>query len=120
MTDIVATDVVYTVLEENILDNGNLSVVVEIKFGNGTLTYPTGGIPLTRGKMGLPRHIKSLLLIDPESSDGLVYKFDLDNEKLRIYQGDYSVSTDGPLIELVGGSATPALDRIITAQVEGY
>jgi hypothetical protein len=48
-----------------------------------------------------------------------VYKYDLTNTKVRIYQGDNDNAADAPLIELVGGAATPAAASLI-ASVIGF
>ena len=55
-------------------------------FGDGALTYPSGGIPLTAGKLGTPNQIRSLIITSPASADGLTYKYDQANNKIRIYK----------------------------------
>lgn len=108
MADIAAGDVTYTLLKQSIGESGYKHYVFTVAFGNGSLTYPSGGVPLTAGKLGCPNQIIKLNLFSPASANGLVYKYDAANNKVRIYQGDYSEAADGPLVELAGGSATPA------------
>lgn len=120
MADIVAGDVTYTVVDETIDDGpGYRSNIVDITFGDGVDTYPSGGVPLTKAKLGMPAVIKSFSLSDPASANGFIYKYDDANEKIRIYQGDNDNVADAPLIELVGGAAQPAA-ATVTAHVRGY
>lgn len=108
MADIAAADVTYTLVKQSIGESGYKNYVFTVAFGNGTLTYPANGVPLTAAKLGCPNQIISLSVFSPASANGLVYKYDAANNKVRVYQGDYSESADGPLVELAGGSATPA------------
>jgi hypothetical protein len=78
-----------------------------ISFGDGAKTYPAGGIPLSPQTIGFRDHILNLLFVDEANSNGYVYKYDLANSKIRIYQGDYTNVAAAPLIEL-SGAATPA------------
>lgn len=107
MPDIAASDVTYTV--GNRFHQPSMGYVneVTVAFGNGTLTYPAGGVPLTKARMGCPASL-DFVLTDPGSANGFLYKFDKVNEKIRIYQGDNDNAGDAALIELVGGAATPA------------
>lgn len=108
MADIAASDVTYTLVKSRKEESGNKVINLTVAFGNGSLTYPTGGVPLTAAKMGCPSSIISCMLNSPASSNGFLYKYDLANNKLRIYQGDNDNAGDAALIELVGGAATPA------------
>lgn len=56
-----------------------------ISFGNGALTYPTGGVPLTKGKMGCPRVLRSLKILETNAV-GYVLEFDVSAEKLRMFR----------------------------------
>lgn len=88
MSAILSTDVTYTIDRSRGegFDHG-YQTKVNIAFGNGALTYPAGGIPLTMGKMGPFRQsILSLLMSDASSADGYLYKWDSVNNKIRIYQ----------------------------------
>jgi len=86
MADIGATDVTYTVVKQRKEESSNKVVNLTVAFGNATLTYPSGGIPLTAGKMGAPNNIVSVVIDSPASADGLVYKYDKANNKIRLYQ----------------------------------
>ena len=118
MADIAAGDVTYTLVKQRKEDSGNKVINLTVAFGNGTLTYPSGGIPLTAAKMGCPNQIISCMLNSPASSNGFVYKYDLTNNKL-IYQGDNDNSADAALIELVAATDTPAA-ATLALQVTGW
>lgn len=52
----------------------------------GGKTYPAGGIPLVKGKLGCPATIQRFLLMDAGSSSGQVAKYDLSANAIRLYQ----------------------------------
>ncbi len=69
---------------------------VTIAFGDGALTYPAGGVPLpTFVSFGLQRNLDDLVISDPGSGDGKVYKFDRANQKIRIYVQGLDVGAAG-------------------------
>lgn len=91
---------------------------VSLSFGDGALTYPSGGVPLTKTQLGFRNTIRSLLINNASAGDGFVYKFDSVNSTIRIYQGDNNNAADAPLIELLT-SATPAATTLLY-EAEGY
>lgn len=108
MADIASGDVTYTLLKQTRDNSSRSENLVQVAFGNGTLTYPSGGVPLVKGSLGLPTNVDELILVDAANANGFVYKVDLTNLKLRIYQGDNDNVADAALIELVAATATPA------------
>jgi len=76
-------------------------------------------VPLTKGDMGSPNSIRTFTWVEPDAGNGFVYKFETSSEKVRIYQGDNNNAADAPLIELVGGAATPAA-ATVRANVIGF
>lgn len=108
MADIASSDVTYSEVSAYIGNGGHKTVIADVAFGDGALTYPAGGVPLDLGQLGFRNEILSMNLSDAANANGFVYKFDSGNNKIRIYQGDYDLGADGPLLELVGGAATPA------------
>lgn len=120
MAAIASTDVTYALQEgtQQTSSSSRLQGIYAITFGNGTLTYPAGGVPLTAGKLGCPASLEELLLVDPANANGFVYKYDRTNQKLRIYQGDNDNVADAPLIELLT-SAAPAAATLY-AKVSGW
>lgn len=119
MAAIATTDVTYVMrLPSAIGESGYREFVFSLTFGDGALTYPANGVPLLKGSLGCPTVILDLEMVDPASSNGFVYKYDLVNNKIRIYQGDNDGVADGPLVEL-GTGATPAAATVIV-KVRGY
>lgn len=86
MADIASSDVVYTLQNQAIEGGGYSKNVLKVAFGDGALTYPSGGIPLSKPKMGVPNSIRSLKILDQNDASGLVFKYDFENNKIRIYQ----------------------------------
>lgn len=89
MSALVAADVSYTVLGRGgqVNDSGSRVNDLKLVFGDGSKTYPAGGIPLSNlSKFGFPNVVDSLLIQDMASSDGYLYKYDKVNNKLRIYR----------------------------------
>lgn len=117
MTAIASTDVTITLAAQNVDVMPGMKTVClpTIAFGNGTLTYPTGGVPLPAiGKFGMKRELQRLLLQQP-SANGFVYKYDSANHKIKIFtQGVTTGSTaattsaSGALIENSAGAESAA------------
>lgn len=119
MADIASSDVTYTHLNKSIGESGLAERNLTVAFGNGALTYPAGGVPLLAASLGCPNAIKSLLISDDASANGLVYKYDAANNKIRIYEVDGADAGDGPLVELDSGSDAPAAATLYV-NVKGY
>jgi hypothetical protein len=58
---------------------------VTISFGNSTLTVPTAGIPISKGKCGCPNIIESMIVVD-QGSSGYQFQYDQSAEVLFIMQ----------------------------------
>lgn len=86
MADIAAGDVTYSVTKQRKEESGNKINSVTITYGNSTLTYPSGGIPLTKASMGCPNAIVSAQIDAANSADGIIYKYDKANNKIRMYR----------------------------------
>ncbi len=86
MPDLGATDVTYSIQKERSAGNGLIRRRIAITFGDGALTYPAGGVPLTRADMGAPTEIEEFLFMESDADDGFMYKYDLSAETIRIYQ----------------------------------
>jgi hypothetical protein len=119
MPDIASANVTYALTKQRKEDSSMKVINLSAQFGDGSLTYPSGGIPLDSGKMGCPNQILSLNIVNPVAADGYVYKYDLANNKIRIYQGDNNNAADAPLIELVAATATPASSTLFL-EVTGW
>lgn len=86
MADIAAGDVTYVVTKQRKEESGNKINSVAITFGDSSLTYPANGIPLTKAKMGCPNAITAAVLEASNSGDGIIYKYDKTNNKIRMYR----------------------------------
>ncbi len=89
MSDIAAGDVTYTTLK---LVRGAKQKrnIVKLVFGNGSLTYPSAGIPLTLGKLGLTNELSALLVTDTVTF--VSWRLDRDDKTLRGFDGDSEIS----------------------------
>jgi len=86
MTDLVATDLTYSfnIKDKVFLGRRGFECRGTISLGDGALTYPSGGIPVTKGKMGLPRFVRSLQVIETNAK-GYRFEYDVSAEKLRLF-----------------------------------
>lgn len=89
MTAFASTDITVTLNapERDIGGGGvfkNISIAT-IAFGNGALTYATGGVPMPAiGRFGMKRAV-DLMLIEQPSANGFIYKYDAANNKIKIF-----------------------------------
>ena len=99
MADLVAGDVTVTV-EERYARGGTKRKRhrVKIAFGNGTLTYPSGGVPMpTYPSFGLTARLDFLNMFDGDDGQGVYWKYDKENAKMRAYIPAIVVGAAGAL-----------------------
>ena len=85
---------------------------VKLVFGDGALTYPAGGVPMPGpGGFGMVRLLDGIVDIEQASDDSNQYKYDVVNNKIRIYIGTTGVEM---------GAVAPAASRTIYANAEGW
>ncbi len=89
MADILVDDVTYTMLKLNrgMKQKRN---IVKLVFGNGALTYPSAGIVLNLGKLGLTNELSALLVTDTVTF--VSWRLDRDDKTLRGFDGDSEIS----------------------------
>lgn len=89
MSNLVAGSVTYSLVNARKLgDSRNLNRV-SLSFGDGALTYPAGGIPITIAKLGCPTVVESLIVVDKGTS-GYEFKYDQSAKKLVMFhQGSH-------------------------------
>jgi len=83
MADLASTDITITILN-NDLTGGNAPkrrVVATLAFGDSSLTYPVGGVPINKDKLGCPNIIESLKVFD-QGTSSYVWTYDRTNQKL--------------------------------------
>jgi hypothetical protein len=95
MADLASTDVTYTSVRKPEIGRNSKTVIVDVAFGDGSLTYPTGGVPLDKAKLGFRDHVDSIRIVNPSHGDGFVYKPDISNLKIRIYSQGVEVEAAG-------------------------
>lgn len=116
MAAIAAGNVSYTFLQQKKAADAERLNLIQVGFGNGTLTYPSGGIPLTGASMGLPNYVRSVDLVDPSNSDGYVYKWSQSANTIRIYQSGVESASALPLAEIATSVAPAATTLVVSAQ----
>lgn len=125
MTDIAASDLTYDFkMRDKEYLGGRLGYLCRgtISGGNGSLTYPTGGIPLLKGKLGLPRVIKSLKVLETNAR-GYVFEYDVSAEKLKLFirgalaptanLASNAVAVVAPTISFASAGGNVADDRVV-------
>jgi hypothetical protein len=105
MPDLTASDVTIALSLRNIEDRPGMlrRVFPNLTFGNGALTYPAGGIPLpAKEQFGFRKALVHATIQGPVNA--YVYKYDLTNHKLLIYQGGSPTNppTQTALAEVTG------------------
>lgn len=110
MADLAAGDVTYTLLNARKLgDSRNLNRV-RLAFGDGALTVPANGIPITKAKCGCPTVIESLVVTD-QGTSGYTFQYDQSAEKLVVMQAPAQTHThDIKVIESVTEDASVGLN----------
>lgn len=98
MPALAATDVTVTV-QTKVITSGSPSRKrnrCKIVFGDGALTYPSGGVPMPAfGKFGLKKFLTYLEFFDTDDALGVIWKYDFENQKLRCYIQGITVSAAG-------------------------
>lgn len=95
MAAIAVTDVTATLVGKTEIGKVSKTHVMDLTFGDGSLTYPTGGVPLSVSKLGMKREVDAVTIVDPSSADGFVYKWDKANNKILIYAQGVLVGAAG-------------------------
>ncbi len=107
MAQIGTADVTYTYVDGTAKANAADPVterVFIIQFGDGTLSYTNGGIPIQKAKLGCPASLASMIILDAGSTVGYVPKWNMTANTVRLYQDN-------------GTAATAALPEILTSAV---
>ena len=102
MTALASTDVTVAipVQERDIApESPKLQSMATLTFGDGSLTYPSGGVPLPdKSQFGFKRAIE-IGLIEQASANAGEHRYDRTNHKIRIFEAG---------TELTGGAAPAA------------
>jgi hypothetical protein len=87
--------------------NGMVEIDGTVAFGDGALTYATGGVPCSAGKLGFPVEVKSCVFT--ASSLHYIAEYDIANAKIKLKYLELSAGTDAPPIEVANGAAPAAM-----------
>lgn len=84
MADLAASDVTVTILNKRRI-NGRSFNRARLAFGDGALTYPANGVPISKGKLGCPNIIESMTIVD-QGTSGYNFMYDQSAEKIVMWQ----------------------------------
>lgn len=110
MADIAVGDVTYTILNSRTLGDSRKSLRVQLAFGNGALTVPANGIPLSKGKLGCPTVVESLHVV-AQGVSGYRFQYIQSTEKLVVMQAPAQTHThDIKVMASITADATVGLN----------
>jgi hypothetical protein len=113
MADLVASDVTYTLLGEEMTEGSKVRRRFKLTTAAGE--YPTGGIPLDNNQLGYPNLLESLMVLEDDAGDPtLQYLWDKSANTIFVVEDDGTsgvpaehanatfTSPDELIIEVVG------------------
>lgn len=110
MANLAAGDVTYTILNARRLGDSRTFNRVKLEFGDGALTVPANGIPISKGKCGCPTVIESMSIVD-QGTSGYRFQYDQSAEKLVVLQAPAQTHThDIKVMESVTEDASLGLN----------
>lgn len=120
MAQIGTADVTYTQESATADPSGPLPVrIFKVVFGDGSLTYTNGGIPLIKAKLGCPTDIRSLIFIGEIGTPGNVPVFNYTANTIRLFRdGNITAAAAAALTEMLTSAAVPI--TTLRVRVEGY
>lgn len=86
MANLASSDVTITLDPRDRYTLGRLTMSQgSIGYGDGALAYPNGGVPMPAvGYFGMNREVSMLDIVD-DTSDGIIYKYDQANRKVKMF-----------------------------------
>lgn len=110
MANIAAADVTYTILNTRTLQDSRKFNRVRLAFGDGALLVPANGIPITKGNLGCPTVVESMVIVD-QGTSGYQFQYDQSAEKLVVMQAPAQTHThDIKVIESITEDAAVGLN----------
>jgi len=85
MANIAVGDVTHLVLNTRTMADSRKINRVRLTFGDGVLTYPASGVPISKGKCGCPVIIESMVIVD-KGTLGYNFMYDQSAEKIVMWQ----------------------------------
>jgi hypothetical protein len=117
MTDLANTDVTYSfsILNKHFVGKAGYVSRGTLTFGNGSLTYPTGGIPLIKQKMHMPRTIKALKVLETNAKN-VICEYDVSTEKLRLFKASTPTGNcSAPTLTITDAAGNATLNLALSA-----
>lgn len=111
MSAILSSNVAYAILRNKKLEDGRKIVNATLTFGNGALTYPSGGVPVLMGMLGFAYNLNSFII---ESTSGIGYfpQYNYANVSIQLFQAPGVPAHNHPLLlkdgAVVDGATTRA------------
>lgn len=118
MANILSSNVTYAVKNFRRMGNSKVQNRVAVTFGNGTLTYPAGGVPLLIGSMGCPNVVESASVVSAGTS-GYVFRYNQATASLLMFRNSSS-PTSAVLAEASSGSADAPASVTVELEVVGW
>ena len=108
MPAIASTDIA-VVITSRVVAGRRKTVVGTIAFGDGSLTYATGGVPMpVIARLGLSRNLDSMEIVGSNVvAAEYLERYDKTNHKLALYYYD-GASAGKAALEQLANAATPA------------
>lgn len=118
MAEITADDVTVNIMKKLHGMKGN-RLFCKVEYGDGALTYPAGGVPLpASGVFGLPRYLGGLTMMESDSTQAMLVKYDLANHKVRHFYPTQQTAGQGDRAGVELSGAIPA--TVLYVEVEGW
>lgn len=120
MAALAATDVTYTIEESRSVMPGRVRRRVKLAFGDGALTYPAAGIPLTLGNLGCTRVLQSMNVMGrtvAAANENAVYEWNGSQTAPKLLA--LEAQTAGQPLTDVDTSYAPAA-QVVWVEVEGW
>lgn len=121
MPQIATSDVTYAVTDGGRASPSDPSIVraLSVSFGNGTLFYTSGGIPLDKAKLGCPTVIQSFTMLDSGNAVGYLAKWNQTSNTVRLYQdANITAAAASAFAEIATSAAVSA--TTLRVSVKGY
>ena len=116
MADLAAADLTYAAqapANGELTHGGKMRRIFKVTTAAGE--YPTGGLPLTNGKLGCPTSLESLVVLEGSAADAFQYIWDKSANKIKVLVDD---GTTGIPAEHANATFTSPNELII--EVIGY
>ena len=115
MSGIGTANVTYTVNNFRRMGNSKVHNRVTLAFGNSSLTYSAGGIPLVIGSLGCTTVVESLWVVE-QATAGYLFQYITSTNKLAIFQTSGVAHAHGIVLNSNAGTTGTAAVNALTTQ----